>query len=113
LTMLQYQTSSPHCPDRTNNARTGISECGHLREFDITVTETKNLRTESYSKFEDEVDFIPHRRASSITKLFPCTRWLSAAEHIQSGIQLRGNYLHSGVASLFTLFVKMSREHCV
>jgi hypothetical protein len=30
LTVLEYQMSSPHCPDRTTNAHTGTNECGHL-----------------------------------------------------------------------------------
>jgi hypothetical protein len=39
FTVLEYQMSSPHCPDRTTNAHAGTSECGHLREFNITVRE--------------------------------------------------------------------------
>jgi len=62
LTVLEYQMCSPHCPDRTANAHTGTNECGHLRDFDITVTERKkSLTKEPYSKFKDIVEG-PHSR---------------------------------------------------
>ena len=92
----------------------GTTNIKNLREFDITVREkTKSLRKEPCSRFEDEVDFIQYRRASYIPKLFPCRGCLSILKYIRSRIQLRGNYLNSGVVSLATIFVKMSHEHYV
>ena len=41
FTGLEYQMSSPHCPDRNTNAHAGTSECGHLWKFHITVRGNK------------------------------------------------------------------------
>jgi hypothetical protein len=110
-----YQISSPHCPDRTTSANTGTTECGQLLEFDITPTEKKSLTTESYSKFEDEVDFIVEEKKSPlyIPKLFQSIWYLSVLKCIQSTVKLCGNYLSSDDVSFITLFVQLSLQHHV